>query len=235
MKELPILFCASIVRAILSGQKTVIRSAVKDDPVNVIALIDRDDKPKNKFGLCLTDHNVINKHSSCPYGTPGDRLWVRETWADANMDGAPVLAYRADGGIRDLMEEESFLNDRGAFNYDDPRSKPYQFCCWVDDLIAGAEARWRPPAHMPRWASRILLQITDVRVERLQDISEEQVIAEGIGLSICQQSLETPQTRHQSKLTAVHDFAGLWDSINGAGAWDSNPWVWVAEFKRVEP
>ena len=79
MKELPIQFCAWVVRAILRGQKTVIRSAVKHDPVNVIALLDRDDKPKYKFGLCLSDHNVINKHYSCPYGTPGDRLWVRET------------------------------------------------------------------------------------------------------------------------------------------------------------
>jgi len=235
MKELPILFCAPLVRAILSGQKTVIRSAVKHDPVNVIALIGRDDKPKNKFGLCLTHHNVINKHYSCPYGKPGDRLWVRETWADVNMYGAPALAYRADGDIRNLMEEKSFLNDSGAFNYDDPRSKPYQFGCWVDDLISGAEASWRPPAHMPRWASRILLEITDVHVEKLQDISEEQVIAEGIGVSICQPHLETSPTRHPSKLTAVHDFPGHWDSINGAGTWDSNPWVWVVEFKRVVP
>ena len=88
---------------------------------------------------------------------------------------------------------------------------------------------------MPRWASRILLEITDIRVERLQDISGDQAEAEGVNSPICQQFLEASPTRHLCKEAVLHGFAGLWDSINGAGAWDLNTWVWVVEFKRVTP
>nr|EIU3317484.1 hypothetical protein [Pseudomonas aeruginosa] len=154
MKERPILFSGPMVRAILEGRKTVTRRIAKPvkhpDLGNIYAP-----------GALVLEHepqHVVDR--ACPYGQPGDRLWVRETWTDVNMCGAPALAYRADEDIRDLMEEPGFLDDRGAFNYDDPRVKPYPFACWYAELD---QARWRPSIHMPRWASRILLEITSVR------------------------------------------------------------------------
>ncbi|HGM4916871.1 TPA: hypothetical protein ACKPYE_006242 [Pseudomonas aeruginosa] len=212
-----------MVRAILEGRKTVTRRIAKPvkhpDLGNIYAP-----------GALVLEHepqHVVDR--ACPYGQPGDRLWVRETWTDVNMCGAPALAYRADEDIRDLMEEPGFLDDRGAFNYDDPRVKPYPFACWYAELD---QARWRPSIHMPRWASRILLEITSVRVERLQDISEEQAIAEGPpGLAFP----APPGSHWVTEDGRRRAFMRLWDDVNGAGAWDANPWVWVVEFKRVTP
>ncbi|MBG5132971.1 hypothetical protein I5G13_09225 [Pseudomonas aeruginosa] len=223
MKERPILFSGPMVRAILEGRKTVTRRIAKPvkhpDLGNIYAP-----------GALVLEHepqHVVDR--ACPYGQPGDRLWVRETWTDVNMCGAPALAYRADEDIRDLMEEPGFLDDRGAFNYDDPRVKPYPFACWYAELD---QARWRPSIHMPRWASRILLEITSVRVECLQDISEEQAIAEGPpGLAFP----APPGSHWVTEDGRRRAFMRLWDDVNGAGAWDANPWVWVVEFKRVTP
>lgn len=90
-----------------------------------------------------------------------------------------------------------------------------------------------PSIHLNRRYSRILLEITNVRVERLQDINGDQAEAEGVNASICQQFLQNSPTRNLCKETVLHGFSGLWECLNGAGAWDSNPWVWVVEFKRV--
>lgn len=174
--------------------------------------------------------------SNCPYGKPGDRLWVRETWSDVNLQGAPGIAYRADGDVRDLMEDASFLDEGGAFNYDDPRSKPYHFACWSEDLLGGKEGRWRPSIHIPRWASRILLEITAVRVERLQDISEDQAKAEGVRLYTDHDELG--EWWHVDGIETYSadprkSFELLWSSVGGD--WVANPWVWVVEFKRVTP
>lgn len=135
----------------------------------------------------------------CPYGQPGDRLWVRETWNGDRMD----LVYRA--------------------THDGPPPG----------------GKWHPSIFMPRWASRILLEITNVRVERLNDISEEDAINEGIikdsdGFFIASDSPEAHHFLRQPHLTAKGAFHTLWESINGPGSWESNPWVWVIEFKRVE-
>ncbi|HCF5638919.1 TPA: hypothetical protein NIH07_004506 [Pseudomonas aeruginosa] len=219
MKERPILFSGPMVRAILEGRKTVTRRIAKPvkhpDLGNIYAP-----------GALVLEHepqHVVDR--ACPYGQPGDRLWVRETWTDVNMCGAPALAYRADEDIRDLMEEPGFLDDRGAFNYDDPRVKPYPFACWYAELD---QARWRPSIHMPRWASRILLELTAVRIEHLQDISEEQARAEGYP---AERECETGG----SGLDAWLWFRSLWGEINGPEAFTANPWVWVIEFKRVTP
>lgn len=134
--------------------------------------------------------------------------------------------------MRDLMEEPGFLDDRGAFNYDDPRVKPYPFACWYAELD---QARWRPSIHMPRWASRILLEITAVRVERLQDISEEQALAEGVRGEPCDHARQACADIGCWGDTAKGAFGFLWESLNGEGSWAANPWVWVVEFKRVTP
>ncbi|EPL2028792.1 hypothetical protein L4Z02_000352 [Pseudomonas aeruginosa] len=223
MKERPILFSGPMVRAILEGRKTVTRRVMKPQPDFLGSMVD----PNTPF---KTLDAGLHARITCPYGEPGDRLWVRETWTDVNMCGAPALAYRADEDIRDLMEEPGFLDDRGAFNYDDPRVKPYPFACWYAELD---QARWRPSIHMPRWASRILLEITSVRVERLQDISEKQALAEGVeleGEGVC--FAGAPGTASD---TPEESFKLLWELINGAGSWKANPWVWVVEFKRVTP
>ncbi|EPO7863153.1 TPA: hypothetical protein ACVGMO_001172 [Pseudomonas aeruginosa] len=225
MKERPILFTGPMVRAILEGRKTVTRRVVKPPPDFLGSMVD----PNTPF---KTLDAGLHARITCPYGEPGDRLWVRETWTDVNMCGAPALAYRADEDIRDLMEEPGFLDDRGAFNYDDPRVKPYPFACWYAELD---QARWRPSIHMPRWASRILLEITAVRVERLQDISEEQALAEGVRGEPCDHARQACADIGCWGDTAKGAFGFLWESLNGEGSWVANPWVWVVEFKRVTP
>lgn len=207
------------------GRKTVTRRVMKPQPDFLGPMVD----PNTPF---KTLDAGLHARITCPYGEPGDRLWVRETWTDVNMCGAPALAYRADEDMRDLMEEPGFLDDRGAFNYDDPRVKPYPFACWYAELD---QARWRPSIHMPRWASRILLEITAVRVERLQDISEEQALAEGVRGEPCDHARQACADIGCWGDTAKGAFGFLWESLNGEGSWAANPWVWVVEFKRVTP
>ena len=182
-KERPILFSGPMVRAILEGRKTQTRRVVKFDPCpSSYAMVSHYDGLGN---VVLTDGSYLR----CPYGQPGDRLWVRETWAhrrwmlgDASPD--PTTVYRADS----------------------------------DDL-RGCD-RWRPSIHMPRWASRITLEVVSVRVERLQDISEEDAMAEGVALA----------ENYRGRLA---HFAGLWEQINDLGSWNANPWVWVVEFRKL--
>lgn len=150
-----------------------------------------------------------------PYGKISDRLWVRETWQgpmweegawdpDTDYHSPKYCEYRADGG---------------------PTPEYVDF---DDNLHQG----WKPSIHMPRWASRITLEITGVRVERLQDISEADAMAEGIRQQATTKWFSVPGICGAGT-TAGAAFALLWQSINGAGSWDANPWVWVVEFKKV--
>jgi hypothetical protein len=158
-----------------------------------------------------------------PYGAPGDQLYVRETWDVCRLqdEHLPSMCYRADStGI--------------------PSSKKK-----VWDQLRSDDSRvhkWRPSIHMPRWASRIQLEITDVRVERVQDTSEEDAAAEGIervGGGRYWLGFDKHHIKGNRKVygVATDAFRSLWDSINkdrGLG-WDANPWVWVVEFKRIDP
>lgn len=192
MRDRPILFSGEMVRAILDGRKTQTRRAVKPQPdfvagnEKIVARFTPDDCRLGRLGKAI----------QCPHGQPGDRLWVRETFAD---EGCRMRRedcyYRADGEC---------------------------------DLQGG---RWTPSIHMPRWASRITLEITGVRVERLQDISEEDAIAEG------PPGLKFPAPPGSFWVTddgRRKAFRSLWESINGPESWKQNPWVWVIEFKRLE-
>lgn len=203
-KERPILFSAPMVRAILSGQKTVTRRAVKKP-----AALDCLAAGFEPAFLALPGNADL-----CPYGKVGDRLWVREAWqADAQVNevaprelshGEPIR-YPADGASR-------------------------QTGCSMITL-----GKTRPSIHMPRWVSRILLEITDVRVERLQAITYEEAAAEGVHRdSACRMWTATDEggTCHKYPVPAFRD---LWSGINGAENWNANPWVWVVEFKRVTP
>ncbi|MEQ0906383.1 morphogenetic protein [Pseudomonas aeruginosa] len=200
-QERPILFNDQMVRAILEGRKTVTRRAVKG------LQIPTEDKTTPHEGLRWSalgqrhlryGFNVFGSTKEecahelarcgvCPFGKPGDRLWVRETFADIGCR----LTFRAD----------------------------------LEDGAHCSVTRWTPSLHMPRWASRILLEITAVRVERLQDITPNQCIAEGAW-----REKDKELGRGQEAIAA---FADLWRSTGGD--WDANPWVWVIEFKRVTP
>ncbi|WP_165667956.1 ASCH domain-containing protein [Metapseudomonas otitidis] len=217
MRERPILFAGPMVRAIINGEKTVTRRVMKPQPTSSNrgghswpcqihqTMLHVEQELQNGEGIWggLAD-------SACPHGAPGDRLWVRETFATLSAGQCePVKPARGYGqDVRFAATDPLAACDVGVRGYP-----------------------WRPSIHMPRWASRILLEITAVRVERLQDISDEQCIAEGIGM-----------TKHAVgvKLTRPHDesvpkamFRELWQSINGAESWAANPWVWVVKFRRV--
>lgn len=207
IKERPILFSAPMVRAILEGRKTVTRRVVNQDCIQSERL-----PIETASGLF---HFWCSGEHACPYGRPGERLWVREAWAaDAQLDaiaprelsqGEPIR-YPADGATR-------------------------QTGCSM--ITVG---KTRPSIHMPRWACRILLEITDVRVERLQDISEDQAKAEGVRLYT--DHAELGEWWHVNGIDTYsadprRSFELLWSSVGGD--WVANPWVWVVEFKRVTP
>ncbi|HBN8340773.1 TPA: hypothetical protein L3704_000130 [Pseudomonas aeruginosa] len=205
MKERPILFSGPMVRAILEGRKTVTRRVVKPQPDFLGSMVD----PNTPF---KTLDAGLHARITCPHGQPDDRLWVREAWAaDAQVDAiAP----------RDLSQGE-------------PIWYPADFSVRQTGCSMISKGRGRPSIHMPRWASRILLEITAVRIERLQDISEKQALAEGVeleGEGVCWAGAAGTASD-----SPVESFRLLWELINGAGSWNANPWVWVVEFKRVTP
>lgn len=206
-RERPILFNDQMVRAILEGRKTVTRRVVKPQPDFLGSMVD----PNTPF---KTLDAGLHARITCPYGEPGDRLWVREAWAaDAQVDAiAPS----------DLSQGEPIW-------YPADLSVRQTGCSMI------SKGRVRPSIHMPRWASRILLEITAVRVKRLQDISEEQALAEGVRGEPCDHARQACADIGCWGDTAKGAFGFLWESLNGEGSWAANPWVWVVEFKRVTP
>lgn len=203
MKERPILFSGAMVRALLIGSKTQTRRIVKDLPPWPITAICHDAGGTGKWmpnGPSPSGTGMAAGHwRLCPYGQPGDRLWVRETFAYLGTNKRGPHAYRAD------------TDDGERIRVDAP---------------------WKPSIHMPRAASRILLEIVSVRVERLQNISEKDARAEGA----------TIEDRHMAGYCAgqflppaIRAYRDLWESISGDGSWGANPWVWVVEFKQVAP
>ena len=211
MKERPILFSAPMVRAILAGTKTQTRRVVKPQPVE-LPDFNRGRMSYNVRGNVYRAWNPAVMDPSCPYGQTGDRLWVRETFMDLRGTG---VEHRPDP--RGPLQRYAYAADHQPGSFGDEARKSYGL-------------KWKPSIHMPRWASRITLEITGVRVERLQDISEADAQAEG-----CSLECMTPTGDDSgSAIYGPGGYLALWESINGAGSWDVNPWVWVVEFKRVE-
>jgi hypothetical protein len=210
IKERPILFLAPMVRAILEGRKTVTRRPVKATKAHADGFMMLDHgkgwRPYNAFGDFASDHEGMEYPIACPYGKPGDRLWARET---------------------------CFINDYREASVPEQERANYDIHYRADGItdFEGEEEliRWRPSIHMPRWASRILLEVTDVRVERLQDITEEQALAEGIKKH-SDGGYHVEDGKHYSD-SPVESFACLWSSVGGD--WDANPWVWCVSFKRI--
>ena len=228
MRERPILFSGPMVRAILDGRKTQTRRVVKPQPGEHIWSTMHGYR-LHVSGPHLLDTGLLGirfQHSipqnqvgedpiwaSCKFGQPGDRLWVKETFRFDGIDHRVGMAERRKGDLsfRADMEADRSVND----------------------------CPWRPSIFMPRWASRITLEITGVRVERLQDISGTDSISEGIDPSVTDLggSIITTFRDYLTGRTdraARQSYQSLWESINGAGSWDANPWVWVIEFRRVE-
>ncbi len=226
MKERPVIFNGEMVCAILDGRKTQTRRVMKPQPEPCY----RGGHwwPSNTFKTMLHIEEQMQNGAggwgglagdACPFGQVGDRLWVRETWADVNHDGHPGIAYRADSGLRVIGEDDG--------EEEDPNLEKYWFAQWYADLISGAEGNWRPSIHMPRWASRITLEITGVRVERLNDISHDDAKAEGCCYG---RGGGVPDFA----VTPADHFPTLWASIYGVDSWNANPWVWVISFRRVK-
>ena len=252
--ERPILFNSEMVRAILDNRKTQTRRVIKPQPTNA-------DYWTLLHTVGLRDSfypNTIKAtpgRLACPHGQPGDRLWVRETWRiESFIDGEPIEFGYKDGAT---MEERCEGQD--APNYEDWMERMNVQStedCERSGLMCDEEGyyswehgnspcRWRPSIHMPRWASRLTLEVTGVRVEQVQSISHEDALAEGVVAFTVSPGTAPASYPITFYSPGPHDeggypqareaFENLWDSINakrGYG-WDVNPWVWVVEFGRA--
>ncbi|HGP0335459.1 TPA: hypothetical protein ACLE2I_004670 [Klebsiella quasipneumoniae] len=220
MKERGMIFNGEMVRAILDGRKTQTRRPIKWKQTRFTEIGEREDGSKWPWSEDA-DHACDFWHP-CPFGAVGDRIWVRETFQGPLVHEELFEEYSAYPEKFETPEYCEYAADGGV--------RP-EYCDLDDNLRHG----WRPSIHMPRWASRILLEITGVRVERLNTISEEDARAEGIIDGGCLNCGEPePCGCANPEPDATDAFAYLWQSIYGADSWQANPWVWVIEFKRVE-
>lgn len=233
MRERGTLFQAPMVRALLRqvDPKTQTRRLIKPQPdVSAAGNLSGEWLAKPMSGLLLPKLQDIVEH--CPYGVPGDRLWVREAWrAAASLDKLSpkqIGEKSLDAGYSTpwcpIQFEADGARTGGWHGFDTPPK-------------VTEPGRLRASMHLPRWASRITLEITGVRVERLQDISAADAIAEGIrrvgdGFERFHVDPDAPQGQPFTR-NPVLAYRGLWESINGADSWDANPYVWVVAFRRV--
>lgn len=233
MRERPILMSGPMVRAILAGTKTQTRRPVKLNASGRAQLGGRN--------WHLGDPYCVE---ACPFGQPGDRLWVRETWRvgawlhpqhDRTCMHHVAVDYAADGfcrrewlecGCSDKLAAQSIEDAENAGLYEDEHGE----FKWE---VGHSPCRWRPSIHMPRWACRLVLEIVSVRVERVQDIGPCGAAAEGFD-TLPEPRADYLDTRRAN--FAMRGFHRAWDGLYAAKGqgWDANPWVWVVEFKRVE-
>lgn len=203
MKERPILMTPENAQKVFDGTKAQTRRIVKRTDTGWVKAIG---SPKNWH---LDDHDAIQ---ACPFGQPGDRLWIREAWSPC--DECSMGMYKGQGVMN---------------------------CPCCDASTAGL--KFTPSIHMPRWACRTVVRLTDVRVERLQEISEEDAISEGVAL--LEGSYNPDDYTGIWKNYSLHETAeywnsprdsyrSLWESINGHGSWERNDWVWVLTIKLVK-
>jgi hypothetical protein len=238
VKERPILFSAPMVRALLSGTKTQTRRVVKSIELargeargvrvspNTFCYLDFDGVPGlswRPFGGSPTVPYPPEKVvAACPYGAPGDRLWVKETWRPVASIPRRLNHY----GLR--TESVQYAADRAL----ETRQVTHG---WKKPKAA--KTGNVSPLFMPRWASRITLEVTGVRAERLQDISEADAKAEGCSGFDPEPAAEGGTIFYRAGISAAPDprahYRVLWESINGADSWALNPWVWVIEFRRL--
>ncbi|HIH9726466.1 hypothetical protein [Klebsiella pneumoniae] len=200
MTERGMIFNAEMVRAILDGRKTQTRRPIKWKQTRFTEIGEREDG--SKWPWSEDAEHACDFWHPCPFGAVGDRIWVREAFrVHSRATDVATLVYKA--------------SERNSWT-EQTRRVPVAVC----NKPATPE-KWTPSLHMPRWASRILLEITGVRVERLRSMSQDDARAEGVIAA-------------SGPMEAGLAFRELWDSIYGEESWKANPWVWVIEFKRVE-
>lgn len=252
IKERPIIFNGEMVRAILDGRKTQTRRVIKEikepwamnDPITAVRF-----GTKWMFSKCIHTDDVPALDVKCPYGQPGDRLWVRETWgyhgtSSCGDDHKVLVRYRSNDEKKEIYfdsyeamgEAVPKQNIKHPDGFND--LEYWQRGQIHSDLLSEwwSQKKTIPSIHMPRWASRISLEVTGVRMERVQEIREEDAFAESLRLP----PIESTVSHGGREMIDVDGwwkgkFKKLWDSINGKKhPWDSNPWVWVIEFRRIE-
>jgi hypothetical protein len=208
MRERPILFNADMVRAVLNGRKMQTRRKVLHQPrrsdilPNLVFLRNKLEAKKYPPAGWIYPNAMEQILSLCPFGAVGDRLWVRETFrVHSRATDVATLVYKA-------SEQQSWTQQTHRVPIEN---------CNKPAVID----KWSPSIHMPRWASRITLEITDVRVERLQNISGEDARSEGFAYE------------NSHVLGDIDEFSRVWMSIYGAESWQANPWVWVIEFQHI--
>ncbi|HBR1118989.1 TPA: hypothetical protein ACMEI5_000802 [Klebsiella quasipneumoniae subsp. similipneumoniae] len=236
MKERGMIFNGEMVRAILDGRKTQTRRPIKWKQTRFTEIGEREDG--SKWPWSEDAEHACDFWHPCPFGAVGDRIWVRETW------GVVSHAFSDDGLMIDwvpdrpatAIHEMPFGN--GYYSGYAIYAADGDFTWGDDDGYEDGRSCWKPSIHMPRAASRILLEITDVRVERLNAISEEDAEAEGIDMEALYDSQDCYDCIADHNMTGRPTVTGafkyLWESIYGEEGWKSTPWVWVIEFKRVE-
>lgn len=241
MKEKSIIFNAEMVRAILDGRKTQTRRELKPQPAEGFYPRRRRNKAGNDVWMEFKDVHGSDKiwgggidRWKCPYGQIGDKLWVRETWCLMRESSD----YETGNEYYYFDWDESVELAKDCLNLDPRASSCKSVVCYPADgedknpsemfdcvgfsgkVLSKKEVRWRLPVHMPRWVSRITLEITNIRVEKLCEIDIDGIKAEGL-------------PNEYDAVSPAGWFANLWGSINGEGSWGKNPWVWVIEFKKV--
>lgn len=243
MKEIPMLFSTPMVQALLDGRKTMTRRLKGLELINMETdkwtpiEVDSPFKPTDIFWFEGDGERIAVR---CPYGQPGDLIYVRETWGvgsrpDPFVGSVDGFEYKAD---------EMFI--------DEVESLPI-YPCEAFDFGNYDKKGWRPSIHMPKIAARLWLQVTDIRVKRLQDISEEDAKAEGVKPAHCDSNEKCPSSLCREKCSAIGEwwnylepngegfpafsakesFETLWQSIDGPESWAANPWVWCISFNVI--
>lgn len=212
MKEIPVLFNAEMVRAILDGRKTQTRRPFKVQPEYIGTIDGLETWNWNQWTWQYGKLKKLRIETVSPFGIVGDHLWVRETFC-----GYIQTSYEYDEWEEATTEK---IKERFPMTVEyraTSKSRPY---------------KWRPSIHMPRWASRITLKVTDIRVQRVQEISEEDAMAEGCEERLISGYMENGGVVSPDTFKAKEEFECLWNSIYNT--WDANPWVWAATFEVVK-
>ncbi|HBZ7833157.1 hypothetical protein PVM13_06440 [Klebsiella variicola] len=231
MKERGMIFNGEMVRAILDGRKTQTRRVISNVGSDNCIPLQKQTKTKDGIYTHVIDAPI---YELCPFGAIGERIWVRETWGvvshELDEDGRiqPWTPDRPATAIHEMPFGNGYYSGHAIYAADG------DFTWGDDDGYEDGRSCWKPSIHMPRAASRILLEITDVRVERLNSIHDVDAMREGIqNLTTCSHAdFGIPGVVNAQH--PVRAFQLLWESIYGADSWKFNPWVWVIEFKRVE-
>jgi hypothetical protein len=201
MKERPILFSTPMVRAILEGRKSQTRRIIKPQPESV-------DHINHKMIPYNGSIEFLQKNLKCPYGKSGDVLWVRETWCLGRIcETETINPCDAESYVDQCLDDNDIIYKEQM----------------ISNGINIDEVLWKPSIFMPKIASRIKLKVTNVRVERVQDITDEDALVEGM--------LPDQNIFITNELRLA--YKSLWESINGKGSWENNPWVWVIEFEKL--